>query len=97
MTEKTFVRIRKTMQHEFETFSHTHPLIFDRIVNPETTSAHIDTLIYMVHLRRREPTNEGRAKLAKHVVDKFAVSREEWEATHGPMKEVNIPSPYAAQ
>ena len=97
MTEQAFVRIRKTMQQEFKTFSNTHPLIFDRIVNPESTPDHIDTLIYMVHLRRQDPTNEGRAKLAKHVVDKFAVSREEWEATHGPMREVNIPSPYAAK
>jgi hypothetical protein len=97
MTERAFVRIRNTMNQEFKTFTNTHPLIFDRIVNPESTQAHIDTLIYMVHLKRKDPSNEGRAQLAKHVVDKFAVSREEWEATHGPMREVNIPSPYSQQ
>lgn len=94
MSKKAFVRIRDTMNEEFKDFSFTHPLIFDRIVNPESTQVHVDTLLFMINLRRNDPTEEGRAKLAKRVIDTFAVSREEWEATHGPMRTVNVPSPF---
>jgi hypothetical protein len=94
MSKKAFVRIRDTMNHEFKSFSYTHPLIFDRIVNPETTPVHIETLLYMINLRRNDPTEAGRTQLAKRVMDTFAVSREEWEATHGPMRAVNVPSPF---
>ena len=94
MSKKSFVRIRDTMNQEFKNFSFTHPLIFDRIVNPESTQVHVDTLLYMINLRRNDPTEAGRTRLAKKVMDTFAVSREEWEATHGPMRTVNVPSPF---
>lgn len=82
VTQASYKKIHKKLSIEFANFSFTHPLIFDRIVHPETTQKQIDTILWMIEIKREEPGDSGRVKLAKHVMDKFAVTKEEWDREH---------------
>jgi hypothetical protein len=83
VSEQDFARMKKTLDEEFAQFSYTHPLIYDRIVRPETVQAHVDAIFWMINLKREDPSDKSRVLLARRIMAEFAVSPEEWEATHG--------------
>ena len=90
MTKKKFDKIKVLLSQKWSEFAFTHPLIFDRIVHPETRQAEIDAILYMIQLKKAEPGDTGRVKLAKHVMDTFAVSREEWANKHPNSQEFKL-------
>ena len=83
MSDKAYAKIKKTLDEEFAEFSNTHPMIYDRIVRPETVDAHVDAIFWMINLKREDPSDNARVLLARRIMAQFAVTPEEWEATHG--------------
>ena len=73
------IQARLLQDEEWARFNHTHPLIFDRIVHPETTQKEIDALLFMVRLKQQNDTPEGYQQLGKHIMQQFAMTPEEWE------------------
>ncbi len=56
-------------------FSKTHPLIFDRCVNKDTTNKEITALLYMIFLKQQEESgliNDGAHQLQNYVLHTFA-------------------------
>ena len=67
----------------WESFYMTHPLIFDRCVALDTTEKEIEALYYMIELKSKENTAQGRNKLQEYILKTFSMSKEESEKKYG--------------
>jgi hypothetical protein len=67
---------------EFKTFKYTHPTFYTQIMNPKATQENIDTMLYIIQVRR-EGSFGGEEKIKERLKAQFVHSREEWEAKHG--------------
>jgi len=77
-----YIKSKIKSDPEWKRFSFTHPLIYDRIVNPETTEKEVQAIMFMINLREKQNTgsiSDGKERLAKHVMDQFSMTPEEWE------------------
>ncbi|MGB1272127.1 MAG: hypothetical protein ACPG5T_08640, partial [Endozoicomonas sp.] len=82
MQEKHWKRIKaKIMSNpEWKSFSFTHPLIYDRIVNPETTEKEIEALMFMIFLHsRKDKVPNGKEVLAEYLLTNFSMTPDEWK------------------
>lgn len=71
LNEKRYKYIkRKILQDpEWKRFDYTHPLIFDRVIDPKTTDQEIQSIYFMIDLKE----NGGNAEtLRKHIMDTYA-------------------------
>lgn len=76
--KRIVARINKN--EEWARFSFTHPLIFDRIVHPETTEKEITALMFMMFLyARRDTVPNGKEVLAEYLMTNFSMTPAEWE------------------
>ena len=67
---------------EWKRFSETHPLIFDRVVHPETTEKEVKAVLFMIFLKEQErlgKCDNPQEVLSEYIVGKFAISQEEWD------------------
>ena len=94
ISQKQCRRIRTKLETEgWASFSATHPLIFDRVVDPKTGEPEIKALLYMIFLKDLQAQGaiaNGPERLQQYILDTFAVSEETYRAQGG---EVHIIDP----
>jgi hypothetical protein len=69
---------------EWKRFEFTHPLIFNRILHPETTEEDIKALHFMLFLKEQEKNGniqqgKGKTMLAQYIMDTFSVTQDKWD------------------
>ena len=70
-------------QEEWKSFDYTHPLIFDRIVNLETTDKEIQSIMIMISLKAQQDAGEisdGKKLLTQHLLQTYGMTPAEWDA-----------------
>jgi hypothetical protein len=82
--QKQWNYIKKVIEKdpEWQSFSYTHSLIFDRVIHPETTEKEIKALMYMIFLKAQEKTGDvinGQEVLKQYLWDQFSMTPGEWE------------------
>lgn len=66
---------------EWKQLDHTHPLIVDRILNPETTEKEIEALQFMVFLKGKQEENEitdGLETFHDYLIKEFSLTKEQY-------------------
>ena len=81
VTQPIYMAIKRRLLQdpEWKALDTTHPLIFDRIVHPETTQKEIDVLLVMISLKTTRDTPAGAEQFRQHVLEQFSISPEEYE------------------
>ena len=82
-TPKDSSDIYQQIEKEFHEFKYTHPTFYTQILNPKATQSHIDTMLYIIQVRREDPSEEGQEKIKQRLKAQFTFSKEEWEAKQG--------------
>lgn len=70
-TDAQFEDIKKKVDAEFATLEETHPMLYSRIVNRESTQAHFDALMFVIKVKKEDPSDAGRAKVAQRLKEQF--------------------------
>jgi len=79
-------KVRRKLEksnEKWKSFSKTHPLIFDRVVDHRTGEAEIKALLYMIFLKDMQNKGQitnGAEQLQSYIFDTFAMSEEEYRA-----------------
>jgi hypothetical protein len=81
--------IYQQVAKEFKTFKYTHPTFYTQIMNPNATQEHIDTMLYIIQVRR-EGSSGGEDKIKERLKAQFVFSREDWEVKHGKADAVHV-------
>lgn len=81
ITKKRWNIIKKKIlaQEEWKNFDYTHPLIFDRIVNPETTRKEIDALLKMTEMKQKNDTEDGMKNFHDYILKTFSITKEQYQ------------------
>jgi len=92
MTKKRWnaIKTRILQTPEWKQFDHTHPLIFDRVMHPETTSKEIQVLKFMIFLKKKQKAGEitdGLEVLHDHVLETFGQAPEAYAEARKKEKE----------
>ena len=78
------IRIKLCRQFPiWKSFSASHPLIFDRIVDHRTGEEEINALLYMISIKEKQNSGKiqnGLEHIKEYIFHKFAVSEEEFRA-----------------
>jgi|APFre7841882793_1041355.scaffolds.fasta_scaffold25177_2 hypothetical protein len=71
LTPVEFNAIKATLDDEFKQFEFTHPTFYSQIVKPDATQEHIDTMLYIINVRREDPSEAGHAKVKERLKSQF--------------------------
>jgi len=83
--KKDWLRMKEELlcDPEWKRFDYTHPLIFDRVISPDTTEKEIKHIVFLIILKMR--TNAGnrtpqqaQEEAIKYLTEQFSMSKEEW-------------------
>jgi hypothetical protein len=78
---------------QWGSFYTTHPLIFDRCVALDTTEKEIEALYYMIELKCKNNTVQGRNKFQEYILNTFSMSKKESEKKYGTdVKIIEVPT-----
>lgn len=83
-------KIRKKLKKKWPDFYLSHPLIFDRIVDVNTTEKEIQGLYYMIFLKESENKGhiaDGAQKLQSFIMDKFGMTEDQYRKKY-PKKKI---------
>jgi hypothetical protein len=89
--------IRRSLEDEgWASFSKTHPLIFDRVVDHRTGEPEIKALLYMIFLKSMHDKGDienGQEQLQSYIFEKFAMSEEAYRAQGGDVQIIDPTNP----
>lgn len=73
LTDAQFDKIKQELDVEFEALEYSQPLLYTRIVDRETTQAHVDALMFIIKVKQEDPSDAGRAKVSEKIKEQFPI------------------------
>jgi hypothetical protein len=89
------IRHQLSTKSKWSSFSKTHPLIFDRIIDHQTGEKEIEALLYMIFLRELQDNGaiqNGADQLQAYIVKQFAMTADEYKAKNTDAKIIEAPN-----
>ena len=71
LTLVEFNSIKAILDDEFKRFELTHPTFYSQIVKLDVTQQHIDTMLYIINMKREDPSEVGHAKVNERLKSQF--------------------------